>query len=45
MPSLATLTVPPMSTGRKAALMGMWCYLILAMGVVVLRIVQLATGH
>jgi Mn2+/Fe2+ NRAMP family transporter len=45
MPPLATLTVPPMSTGRKAALMGMWCYLILAMGVVVLRIVQLATGH
>ncbi|HEY1619512.1 MAG TPA: NRAMP family divalent metal transporter [Streptosporangiaceae bacterium] len=45
MPPLARLTVPPMSTGRKAALMGMWCYLILAMGVVVLRIVQLATGH
>ena len=42
MPPLATLTVPPISVGRKVSLLGMWGYLMVAMGVVVLRIVELA---
>jgi Mn2+/Fe2+ NRAMP family transporter len=45
MPPLATLTVPVISTGRKLTLLGMWAYLVIAMGVVVLRIVQLAIAH
>jgi Mn2+/Fe2+ NRAMP family transporter len=45
MPPLATLTVPPISLGRKVSLLGMWVYLVIAMGVVVLRIVELAVGH
>jgi Mn2+/Fe2+ NRAMP family transporter len=45
MPPLATLTVPPISAARKVCLMGMWAYLVLAMGVVVLRVVELAIGH
>jgi Mn2+/Fe2+ NRAMP family transporter len=45
MPPLATLAVPPMSAGRKACLLGMWVYLVVTMGVVVLRVVQLAVGH
>ncbi|MGH3405077.1 MAG: NRAMP family divalent metal transporter [Streptosporangiaceae bacterium] len=45
MPPLATLTVPPISLGRKLSLLGMWAYLVIAMGVVVLRIVELAAGH
>jgi Mn2+/Fe2+ NRAMP family transporter len=45
MPPLATLTVPPISVGRKLSLLGMWAYLVIAMGVVVLRIVELAAGH
>jgi hypothetical protein len=44
MPPLATLTVPPMSTARKLTMAGMWAYIIIAMGVVVIRIVQLAVG-
>ena len=45
MPPLATLTVPPISVGRKLSLLGMWAYLVIAMGVVVLRLVELAAGH
>ena len=45
MPPLATLTVPPISLGRKLSLVGMWAYLVITMGVVVLRIVELAAGH
>ena len=45
MPPLATLTVPPISVGRKLSLLGMWGYLMIAMGVVVLRIVELAVAH
>jgi Mn2+/Fe2+ NRAMP family transporter len=45
MPPLATLTVPPISVGRKLSLLGMWGYLVIAMGVVVLRIVELAVAH
>jgi Mn2+/Fe2+ NRAMP family transporter len=45
MPPLATLTVPSISLGRKLTLMGMWVYLVIAMGVVVLRVVELATAH
>jgi Mn2+/Fe2+ NRAMP family transporter len=44
MPPLATLAVPPMSTARKLIMGGMWAYIIIAMGVVVVRIVQLALG-
>jgi Mn2+/Fe2+ NRAMP family transporter len=45
MPQLVTLTAPPVSAGRKIGLTGLWVYLLIAMGVVVLRIVQLAIGH
>jgi Mn2+/Fe2+ NRAMP family transporter len=45
MPPLATLTVPSISLGRKLTLMGMWVYLVIAMGAVVLRVVELATAH
>ena len=45
MPPLATLTVPPISLSRKLSLLGMWAYLMIAMGVVVLRIVELAVAH
>src|SRR5450755_1471472 len=45
MPPLATLTAPPVSGGRKLGLTGMWVYLVIAIGVVVVRIVQLALGH
>jgi hypothetical protein len=44
MPPLATLTVPPMSSARKLTMGGMWAYILIAMGVVVIRIVQLALG-
>jgi Mn2+/Fe2+ NRAMP family transporter len=45
MPQLATLTAPSMSGGRQAGMTGMWVYLLIAMAVVVVRIVQLALGH
>jgi Mn2+/Fe2+ NRAMP family transporter len=45
MPPLATLTVPPISAARKLCLTGMWAYLVLAVGVVVLRVAELALGH
>jgi Mn2+/Fe2+ NRAMP family transporter len=45
MPKLETLAAPPMSVARKVSLGGLWVYLIIAMGVVVLRVVQLALGH
>jgi Mn2+/Fe2+ NRAMP family transporter len=44
MPPLATLTVPPMSLGRKLVMTGMWAYVTVAMAVVVIHIVQLAAG-
>jgi Mn2+/Fe2+ NRAMP family transporter len=44
MPPLATLTVPPMSSARKLIMGGMWAYILIAMSVVVLRIIQLALG-
>jgi Mn2+/Fe2+ NRAMP family transporter len=44
MPPLATLTVPPISAGRKLSMTGMWIYLFIAIAVVVVRIVQLAMG-
>jgi Mn2+/Fe2+ NRAMP family transporter len=45
MPQLGALAAPPMSAVRKISLGGLWVYLVIAMGVVVLRIVQLALGH
>jgi Mn2+/Fe2+ NRAMP family transporter len=45
MPPLATLTVPPITAARKISLTGLWIYLVIAVAVVVVRIVQLATGH
>jgi hypothetical protein len=45
MPPLATLTVPPITAARKISLTGLWVYLLIAMAVVVVRIVQLATAH
>jgi len=45
MPPLASLTAPSISTGRKVAMSGMWTYLVISMAVVVLYIVQLATGR
>jgi Mn2+/Fe2+ NRAMP family transporter len=44
MPPLATLTLPPISMARKLTMTGMWVYLIVATAVVVVRIIQLATG-
>jgi Mn2+/Fe2+ NRAMP family transporter len=45
MPQLGALAAPPMSAARKISLGGLWVYLVIAMGVVVLRIVELALGH
>jgi Mn2+/Fe2+ NRAMP family transporter len=45
MPQLGALAAPSMSAARKVSLGGLWVYLIIAMGVVVLRVVQLALGH
>jgi Mn2+/Fe2+ NRAMP family transporter len=45
MPQLGALAAPPMSAARKACLGGLWAYVVLATGVAVLHIVQLALGH
>ncbi len=45
MPALAMLAPAPMSTGRRAGMLGMWAYLAIAMVAVVFRLVVLALGH
>ena len=45
MPRLAMLTPAPMSTARRVGMTGMWVYLAIAMSAVVLRIIEVATGH
>ncbi len=45
MPALAMLAPVQMSVGRRLALTGMWIYLVIAMGAVVVRIVEVAMGH
>jgi hypothetical protein len=45
MPPLATLAVPPITAARKISLTGLWIYLLIAVSVLVVRIVQLATAH
>jgi NRAMP (natural resistance-associated macrophage protein)-like metal ion transporter len=44
MPPLATLTWPAMSTGRRLGLTVLRGYLVIAAGMVILRVVQLAAG-
>jgi len=44
MPPLALLARPPMSSGRRAAMLSMQGYLLLAIGLVVVKAVQLAGG-
>jgi hypothetical protein len=45
MPPLALLDRPVMSTGRKIGMSALRLYLAVAMILVIIRIVQLATGH
>jgi Mn2+/Fe2+ NRAMP family transporter len=45
MPALTMLAPAPMSRARRAAMLGMWIYLVIAVGAVVIRIVEVATGH
>jgi hypothetical protein len=45
MPALAMLAPAPMSRARRLGMTGMWVYLAIAMGAVVVRIVELALGH
>jgi Mn2+/Fe2+ NRAMP family transporter len=45
MPPLAELPAPRISTGRKIGLTALRTYLLIAMALVVVRIVQLALGH
>ncbi|MGH3272986.1 MAG: hypothetical protein ACRDNZ_01500, partial [Streptosporangiaceae bacterium] len=45
MPSLVTLTAPPMSAGRKMGMTALRVYLGVAMVVVVVRLAQVAAGH
>jgi hypothetical protein len=45
MPALTMLAPAPMSRARRIGMAGMWVYLAIAMGAVVLRIVEAATGH
>jgi len=45
MPRLAMLAPAPMSMARRVGLIGMWVYLVVAMGVVVFKIVEVAIGH
>ncbi len=45
MPRLAMLAPAPMSTARRVGMTGMWVYLAIAMSAVVLRIIEVATGH
>ena len=44
-PALAMLAPAPMSTARRVGMTGMWVYLAIAMSAVVLRIIEVATGH
>jgi len=45
MPALAMLAPAPMSRTRRIAMGGMWVYLVIAMTAVVVRVVEVATGH
>jgi Mn2+/Fe2+ NRAMP family transporter len=45
MPPLTLLDRPVISTGRKLAMSAMWLYLLTAMVLVVVRIVEIAVGH
>ena len=45
MPRLAMLAPAPMSMARRVGLIGMWVYLVVAMGAVVFKIVEVAIGH
>jgi Mn2+/Fe2+ NRAMP family transporter len=45
MPPLALLARPELSLPRRAGLMLMWVYLVMACGLVVVRVAQLALGH
>jgi len=45
MPPLALLEPPVLATGRKIGLGILRAYLLIAMGLVVLRVVQLALGN
>jgi NRAMP (natural resistance-associated macrophage protein)-like metal ion transporter len=45
MPALTLLTRPVLSAGSRVALIALWGYLILASGLVVVKVIQLATGH
>jgi len=39
------LAPAPMSMARRVGLIGMWVYLVVAMGAVVFKIVEVAIGH
>jgi Mn2+/Fe2+ NRAMP family transporter len=45
MPPLATLPRPVWSTARKTGMLTLRCYLVIAMLLVVLKVIQLALGH
>jgi Mn2+/Fe2+ NRAMP family transporter len=45
MPRLAMLEPAPMSRTRKLGMMTMWAYLVVAIGVVIFRVIEVATGH
>jgi Mn2+/Fe2+ NRAMP family transporter len=45
MPPLTLLDRPVLSTGRKLAMSAMWLYLLIAIILVVVRIVEIAAGH
>jgi hypothetical protein len=45
MPSLAMLAPVQMSLARRATMLGMWAYLVIAIAAVVYRIAMLAFGH
>jgi Mn2+/Fe2+ NRAMP family transporter len=45
MPPLNTLTAPAITGGRRLALIALRCYLLIAMGGVIFKVVQVAIGH
>ena len=45
MPPLDELTAPRLSGGRKLGLTALRCYLLVAMILVIVRVVQIALGH
>jgi Mn2+/Fe2+ NRAMP family transporter len=45
MPPLNTLTAPAITGGRRLALIALRCYLLVAMGGVIFKVVQVAIGH